>query len=423
MMQKFTLSILLCTGLLSVNADAQILQAYVKLNTANVQQDSFKYYYSGTKATGTPKYARLPEFMHMADSMQRYTAGAHAATTVCTYNASNEPTLHLTQTLTSGTWKNSARTRIVYKSNKPDTVYYDTWSTQGSGSWRLSRCIVYTWSANDIGTATQYKRSVGRNPKWENEWKTSYSYLGGNISDSTHEKYASGTWTKERKKKYTWTAGQLSVVEEDGNNGSNAWKPFYKAVYKYDGSGRVIDIKNDMSDNAGGWKIYLKDTIMYNSGNSTKAPDTIIRVDGSNGGYVNAFKAGFEHDAAGRITKSYSYSWNGVSLWEQNVSKDSVNKWYWTSGADVEVLTKKESNILAVYPSPANNELHVELNGILNRQVTFAVTDMQGRVAKSWTSYVNGVVTVSVAELPAGNYVLQVNDGTQVSAKKFVVSR
>lgn len=421
MMQKFTLSILLCTGLLSVNADAQVLQAYVKLSTSNVQQDSLRYYHSGGKATGTPKYARLPEFMHMADSMQRYSSGAHAATTVCTYNASNEPTQHITQTLTSGTWKNSARTRVVYKNNKPDSVYYDTWSSQGSGAWRLSRCIVYTWSANDIGTATQYKRSTGRNPKWENEWKTSYSYLGGKISDSTHETWKTGSWNKERKKKYTWTAGQLSVVEEDGNNGSNAWKPFYKAVYKYDGSGRVIDIKNDMSDNAGGWKAFLKDTIMYNSGNSTVAPDTIIRVDASTGSYVNAFKAGFEHDAAGRITKSYSYSWNGTTSWVQNPT-DSINKWYWIAGSDVETVVKKNS-ILNVYPSPANSELHITLDGILNKQVTFAVTDMQGRVAKSWTSYVNGVVTVSVADLPAGNYVLQLNDGTQVSARKFVVSR
>lgn len=423
---KFTLLTLCCAALFGVNCFAQgqgVLLSNAKYDVNGTQKDSIIYFYSGDKAKPVPKYAKVPEYLRMDDSSHRYIDGALAKRTICTYTGSNEFSQSITYTYTSGTWRNEMRVRMVYKTGKPDTVFYDTWSTQGSGSWRLSSCIVYSsWNGNDVLNVTRYTRSFGRNAKWNNDWKTVYSYAGGNIKDSAHESWSNNAWVKERMKKYTWTSGKLTQVDEDGKDASsNTWKPFYKAVYTYDANGRVIDIKNDANDNAGGWKPYLRDTMMYISGNTTSAPDTIIRLDASTGNYVNQFKIAYQYKSNSLITRAIQYSWNGTTAWVR-AGQDTTNTWNWGAGVSVNDIAKK-SNILNVYPSPASNELHITLDGIAAKKVEFVITDMQGRAAKAWNQVVNGNITVDITALPAGNYVLMMNDGTQKDAKKFAVSK
>lgn len=418
MIQKITLSMLLFAGLTINQAGAQMkLQATSKANNTGSVSDSVKYFHSGAKGYGTPKYLRVPEFELMEDSSHIFSAGVLTKKTVSTYTGTDF-NQKITQTLNSGNWRNSGRTRIVYKSNKPDTVYYDTWSTMGSGSWRLGSCIVYTWSADNVASATRLTRSFGRNPKWENDWKTSYGYSGGNISDSAHQEWTSGAWTNKERKKYTWTAGKLTQVDLDGGTGTT-WTPFYRATYTYDGNGRVILIDNKASNGSGGWKNFQRDTIMYNAGNTTSAPDTLLRVDASTGNFVNQYQLGFEYMPNGLVTKRTSLQWDGVSKFIHG-GQDSVLRWYWDYNVSVEKLDGK-GYVLNVYPSPASNTINIAIQGGDSRQVQYAIVDMQGRVVKNWNEAAQAVSTVSIAELPAGNYMLHINDGSQTATRKFSV--
>ncbi len=73
--------------------------------------------------------------------------------------------------------------------------------------------------------------------------------------------------------------------------------------------------------------------------------------------------------------------------------------------------------VAKVYPNPAKDQLFVELNSDNAQRAT--VLDMSGKILSTWE--LQGKVTlIPVASLPAGMYVLQLDNGKQKAATRFV---
>ncbi|MBW7913564.1 MAG: T9SS type A sorting domain-containing protein [Taibaiella sp.] len=402
------------------------------VSSGNIIEDSVLYFHSGVKGANPGKY-KIPEFELMEDSMHVFTKdGTGVKWTgrrVSTYNGSDfNESIYYTWNDSSKTWRNSLRTRILYKSGKPDTVHYETWSTFGSGSWRRSSCIVYTWNSNNIATRHRltYSYGGGGNPAgWRNNRMHTYQYSGNNETSFVDQRWVTsggGSWQDSVKRETTYAAGKVSQINWFKSSGGS-WTDDVRYIYSYDGNSRITVIQKDIY--TGVWENDNgRDTFFYTGSSAT--PDTMIRIAKLfPPNFTNQGKWGYKYlpDGSGRMTEEVSISWDGISEWKQTNNQDSINNWYYNWVVSVESIDVNNSKI-NIYPSPANNTIHVQLDGIMkDKHVQYVILDMQGRVVKNWSEYSKSETKMSVNELPSGNYILNVNDGTFKGVRKFTISR
>lgn len=77
---------------------------------------------------------------------------------------------------------------------------------------------------------------------------------------------------------------------------------------------------------------------------------------------------------------------------------------------------------IALWPTPADQELHVELAAGLGGSAT--ILDAAGREMEQVGSFAPGIMrTVSVQHLPTGLYILRIDGGTSVSTQRFSIQR
>lgn len=431
-MKKITLLALLASAVVADEANAQMkltAKTHATYRTAgSYTEDSTVYFHSGTKGTGTPKFD-IPEFQMMEDSSYTYSYNSSTSAlelankVVTTYNASGNTETKITSNYNNGSWANSRRTRVTYASNKPDTVFYDNWgSGRGGSSWRVSSAMVYTWNGNNVATAISLTRNFGGSAYWKDISRKSYSWNAANkMTDSTYATYASNTWTNVEKRVITYDASnKRNTMTRDSWNGTG-WDNGFKTTYQYDANARLI-LRNEERNNSG-WKPNSRDTLMYNSGNATTAPDTVIRLLATTGTLANIQKIGYEYLTNGLINKRTTIEWNGTTAFVQNNGYDSIDVWYWGFNVGVDDMESKAS-VMDVYPNPATDVLHINIDGIENKKVTFTIVNVEGRIVNSWQEAVTqSGVSVSITDMPAGMYILQMNDGDKTSVRKFVIQR
>jgi hypothetical protein len=84
--------------------------------------------------------------------------------------------------------------------------------------------------------------------------------------------------------------------------------------------------------------------------------------------------------------------------------------------SDAEIVSAEEvrQNEISVYPNPANDQLHIEAEGIND----IALMDMYGRQVRSC----NNCNTLSVQELPSGFYMLRINTEQGIITRKVIVN-
>ena len=214
MINKITLSMLMCMLVLAGSGYAQNMKLIAKTNatyrsTGSYTEDSVHYFHSGTKANNLYKY-KIPEFEHMADSVYhlRYSGGKldWYEKTICYYSGSDFDSSITYDINGSGNWELAWRTTIKYAGGKPDTVFYEYYNSGGRGGpgWRNSSRIIYTWSGNNVLTRLRQTYSFGGGgnpPGWRNNRMWTYTYSGSNETSYIDQKWITsggGSWRAAR---------------------------------------------------------------------------------------------------------------------------------------------------------------------------------------------------------------------------------
>jgi hypothetical protein len=149
------------------------------------------------------------------------------------------------------------------------------------------------------------------------------------------------------------------------NSTAQQWEPFMRGVYTYYSKGVLKSYESTRWDKQNSAWVYMQDTSDF--GNSK------------------------------RINIIYAVEW--------------------TTGIEQHILF--EANSLVLYPSPSSDFINIQTTFTKPQSVAATITDMQGRVLRTWSepSTKEYHRTIPVADLPAGNYVLKLND----MVKQFVV--
>ncbi|MCB9047437.1 MAG: T9SS type A sorting domain-containing protein [Chitinophagales bacterium] len=440
---KVTLTMLLCLTVAANAAFGQSQKLIAKTHATyrtngSYTEDSTQYFHSGNKTVSIGKY-KIPEFEDMADSIYVFKYNTTSKTleidskTLCYYTGTDFDSSITYVPNGSLGWKYSLRTKIKYSGGKPDTVTYETYSSGGGGGggagWRNSSRIIYTWSSNNVATRLRQTYSFGGGggggAGWKNNRMWTYTYSGNNETSYIDQKWSSsggGSWTDSFKRETTYAAGKISEVNTFKSSGS-AWTPDTKNVYSRDGNSRLIQIKQDIYTGSA-WEANRVDTNIYLANNTTAFPDTAVAFAFLFGNINNIGKWYYSYlsKTDGRYTNETSLSWDGTTAWRQTDGQDSINYWYYGWNLSVDEVSSK-TDMVEIYPSPASNTINIKLDGIKDEQVHFVILDMQGKLMKNWIGKTQPVTTMSIDELPAGNYVLHIQGDTQVANKRFVVTK
>ena len=87
-----------------------------------------------------------------------------------------------------------------------------------------------------------------------------------------------------------------------------------------------------------------------------------------------------------------------------------------------EVLVSPVSS-MEIYPNPSGGILNI--NGIQTKQATVSIRimNMVGQIVWSQARPSSPQMEIDLSKLPGGNYFIQINDGSAVTQKSFVIAR
>ena len=90
--------------------------------------------------------------------------------------------------------------------------------------------------------------------------------------------------------------------------------------------------------------------------------------------------------------------------------------------ADVNNISTLPANV-KLYPVPANNIMNLAVQWENAADFTVSITDINGRTVKSWSEKAtpNYNRQIPVNDMPAGNYLITISNGSQTTTKQFSV--
>lgn len=430
---KITLTALLSAGLVTAATAQQLprlqAQSHYGFDGTNYSPtDSVKYSYGGTRGSSPQPFGNMDELFDnsydRADSF-RYTGGTWSqyARTSKTYNGNNldERTM---ESYDGTNWNNEDKVTVEYKSGKPDTARYDYWSTQGSGNWRSSSKVGYTWSGNYPATITRiaWRFGGGGSSGWRNDYHIAYTYSSGNITSETIQQWDNNNsmWVNDTKQDITYGGnGPTVFTNSDWDNGANNFILQNRGTYTYS-SGRQEKLTEDYTTNAGSTWENSAEYRYYYAGTGAQ-PDTMTyhTWDPFSSRWNNTRRYIYTYNSYGQVTKIVTESWNNA--WAATSSDDMTNYYYDLHPTNV-ANTNPLENSINVFPSPAATNVKVQVGTKIGQVLHYALTGVNGTVVKRWSAVNNGLAQdVSVNELPAGNYFMVVHDGQHVTTKQFTV--
>ena len=345
-----------------------------------------------------------------------------------TFDANNN-LLSSTSEYWSGTaWTLSTKNLYTYDiSNTLTKMIVQSW---GGTSWVPVSQDVYTYLGGKM-VEDQYQAWNSLTLAFTPSSAKVYYYdpVSGNKTNETDLDLTSGT-VNTIQYIYTYSGtNQLLSTTFDNWNGS-AWIPSTMTTNTYDTTGNLTNVLNQ-TYNTG--TTTWDNTSLYNySGFIGSTHNATINTyqtwDTTGGGrWDNVTQYNYSYNSNNQLTQSVGVSWNIIDTFELALNDPMTNYYYesysTTSHVGVSNVTAEVNNA-AVYPVPAGNMLHINLNWSTPQTATIAIYDMTGKLVNSWvsdygTQYFS---SLTVNNLAAGNYFIKINGASEQIVKQFVVA-
>jgi len=388
-------------------------------------KDSTVYNYSGGRGgdmTHTLKYDNATSWDFLGD-----TAYSNANMYLQTFDANNNITSS-TSSYWSGTgWVLSNKNIYYY-----DTAGKDTATVQqvwGGSAWVPVAKDVYTYIGSKV-VVDQYQVWDGLTLSYTPNSQKNYYYdpVTGLKLNVTNITWVSGVPTNVDEYSYTYSGTNLLTTNYSTWNGAS-WVNGTLTTNTYDSSGNMTNtLYQTYSTSTGSW---VNNTLHLFS-NFTVSHSAQIDIqqtwDTTGGGtWNNLIQYTKSYNGFNQITNSIGESWNVGGGFELALNDPMTNYYYNTYTPSSNVSVKPvvaATNDANVYPVPAVNTLHVDLNWSDAQAAKIAIYDMQGKVVNEWTSDFGTQYfsAISVNHLPSGTYFVKINGANSQIVKQFVVA-
>lgn len=356
--------------------------------------------------------------------------------------------------------------------NSDDHILFDQSTNYrfnaSTGSFEYNKLREQSFHNNKVSELV-YKRWDDDNAIWQNNERYRYSYDDmGKMSYSVFDLWGGTLWTNQMPSSLLYT----------GNNVSQIAGVDYKADFRYDNNGNLTQMEDQSRDLSNAWTKNEKKSYTYDAKNNV----TSYTLEKWNNGWMNAMRWEYTYDANDNIVKKQEYSWSTgtwLSAYQYSYTYDNNNnkleeiKNVWDVATSTFVASKKEvityndgslpeqiitytwinqrwvsaygdiairyyyeqydpTNIpqqfftgnLSVYPIPARDNINVNINWETPTRFHVALVDITGKLIyqKNEEPTMNYKSSIAVNNLPAGHYALVVNDGNTTITKKVVIN-
>ena len=413
------LPVILCQNLQAQTSSRLVASSDYSSDGASLNvNDSTSYtYYSNNRGgdlTHTMKYDVATNMNFVGD-----TAFNNNLNYLQTFDANNNILTTITQVWSSGAWVNS--TNIVYSYNAAGQIASKVYQSWGGASWVNTSEEVYSY--NTAGELYLDQTNVWNSltssflPSSQNI----YYYDGtGRLLQEVDQTYNSVSGLYDYTSQILYTYSLITNTTTYSNWTGSAFVNNYMYTDTYDSTG---DLLTDLYQTFNG-SAWVNQVLHVYSGFSGTMPGVEIDQiwDTTGGGtWDNVKKYMYAYNGFGQMTSSVGESWNPGVGWEF-ASGDPTSYYYYASysAAVKNVVTNNGS--VNLYPVPAQNILHVDLNWNEAQSATISMYDMTGREVNKMSvpfgSQFSGAISVN--NLADGMYVIRI-EGTQGQIVKQVV--
>lgn len=351
------------------------------------------------------------------DTMYNYSNGGTSAPLTLSdrslglYDASHNQLSVTNQAYISSTmtYDNSERTLYTYNtSNLIVTQESQQWS---GASWDPSDLDKFTY--NSAGKQITDTTLTWSGSAWDYSTLLTTTYTAsGKENKQTVYFYISGLWLEFAAITYTYdVSDNVSMMLLQLNMSGLGLEDYQRMLYTYDVAKNPILQEIEEWDGAS-W-INLSATASTFDASANVLSEIELNWDDAGGKYDSATRVNYTYNANNQVTSETSYTYVGTS-WIMNAG-DTRNNYYYQ---DYSPTSVKESSIatakLNIYPIPAHNQLTIRITQESNESLNLRVTDVLGRsvMSRSYAAAKQIADEINTAELPAGQYFLQLSNGT-----------
>lgn len=387
--------------------------------------DSTNYVYSGNRGgdlNHTLKYDNSTTWSFLGD-----TAYNNASMYLQTFDANNNILTSVYQFWSGTGWVLSNKNLYTYDgSNKLTAMIQQSW---GGSSWVPVSQDVYSYIGAKL-VEDQYQIWNSLTTTFVNNTQKNYYYdpISGNKINLTNIAWISGVPVNQDEYTYSYTgSNKLFQTEYSTWNGAS-WDSTNLTTNTYDSAGNMINTLYQTYN--AGTTSWVNNTLhLYSTFTAGHNPQTDIQQiwDTAGGGsWINQIQYDYSYNGYGQKTSSTGQSWNIVGTFEFALGDPMINYYYETYNA-TNVSVKPVASVADaanIYPVPATNTLHVDLNWKQAQTAVIAIYDMTGRVMNQWesdygTQYFSAI---SVNHLASGTYFIKINGTQGQIVKQFVVA-
>lgn len=323
----------------------------------------------------------------------------------------------------SYSWVNRYRDSIAYNSSGQYLAKYQfTWD-QATSQWlKAGPSHVYTYANNLIDKVEYYTWSIST--QTSTLLKTEQYYYTAGILDSIELFLPSTTPPNSLAGVTRYIYSGNDVTEEIYSYSNGTYKKTKKNISKYNTSNQLIETETIYAAQQsnvwynGGYKT----TYAYNSVSGTKEMILMQSYNSTNNTYNNMGKTLYVHNTNNLYTHKDLQYWDGnTNVWKYRENDTIITYHYKQNTTSVPSTVNSSNATINLYPVPASAFVTIDVVWQKEQDFVIAIYNMQGQLVRqtSAAATLHYKQQIPIADLPSGNYILEVRNAEGRTTKQF----
>lgn len=352
-------------------------------------------------------------------------------------------------------WKNYRRKLYYYRGvNTLDSLIEQQWNdfnkvwwnysalryqynTQGDlvdekkDSWYLNAYVEEFWTHYDYSGGRLSQKESFYYHKANNLWvsldKTEYSYQGNALIREEWSRWDSLTasYIPQRAIDYSWKSAQIadSTVEWQWDTLGSRWAPRFLHRYTYNGNQQVsADTLYQYIQPQDEWALSHLVLHQYDTAGNQLEKSEWMHMGGN---WVPQFQWTWTYNSFHQPLTEDRMRWSSpLQQWVPVLQGPSRLEYQYELYNPTGISVRVTANPFRLYPNPVHRQMTLEIPAPASSRIKARLIDMQGRTIQQWTWSAKGSLweSLDVNQMPAGNYVFQLEMGKERHQQTITIS-
>lgn len=342
------------------------------------------------------------------------------------FDSHNNITSSATQSWSGTAWVNISKNLYFYDST--NRLAYTIAQTWGGASWVNVSKNLYTYTSGTQVFSEEMQMWDVTSSTFLPSSQTIYYYDGmGNKTQSINQVYNWTTLSYDYSSRTlnTYSTGNQLLSSTYATWTGSAWANNNMYTYAYDTAGnRISQLYQLWNGTTSAWDNSMLHTYSNFTTMHMAQTDVQQNWDEVGAAWTNVMQYTYTYNGFGQLTSSKGISWNVGGFWEYALGDPKANYYYGPYlSTSVKTLSSVGGNA-NMYPVPAQNMLHIELNWNEAQAADIVMVDVAGKAVFSYQTpaEANYHMAIPVNNIADGVYVVKINGKDGQIVKQVVIA-